>query len=151
MNAAEAAVNYVHITVLIMFIIRTAQILRIPKSLLYSAEKQKKSNLKKVNYMIFQSYEAFKKYVREKFYEGDTCSKLYLIMRTGYSFQDLLQDSFCIESVDPYVDIDGVKICWNNDWYEGQQYIELYDIIPEDKLLELLLHTRRNNEDELTD
>ena len=104
--------------------------------------------------MIFQSSEAFEKYVRERMYEGDTCSTLYIIMRTGYSFQDMLQDSFCIEAVEPYFDHDNSNkdgLCWFNDWYEGQQFIELYDIIPEDKLLELLLHIRRNNKDELTD
>lgn len=151
MNAAEAAVSYALITALIMVIIRTVQILRILKSWLYSAEKQKKLNLKKVICMIFQSSEAFEKYVRDKMYEGDTCSTLYLIMRTGYSFQDLLQDSYCIEAVDPYFENDEDALCWHNDWYEGQQFIELYDIIPEDKMLELLLHLRRNNEDELTD
>lgn len=103
--------------------------------------------------MIFQSSEAFNKYVREKMYESDTCKTLYVIMRTGYSFQDLLQDSFCIEAVEAYLDIrnneDG--LFWFNPWFEGQNFIEVYDIIPEDKLLELLLNTRRNNEDELTD
>lgn len=91
--------------------------------------------------MIYKNYEEFTDRVRETVLED--CSTYFVIMRSGYSVSDLLESTFTVETVSPYFPHTGENgIMWFNDWYEGQQYIELYDMIPEEKLLDILFHTR---------
>lgn len=91
--------------------------------------------------MIYKNYEEFTDAVRSKMYDDDVCcSTLYIIMRCGYSVKELLEESFCIEAVSPHLS-DGLM--WFNDWYEGQQYIELYAAFTEEELLQILTHQRQ--------
>jgi len=98
--------------------------------------------------MIYKNYEEFNDRVCETVLED--CSTYYVIMRSGYSVKDLLESTYTIETVSPYFPhIGNNGIMWFNDWYEGQQYIELYDMIPEEKLLEILFHIR--TKEDITD
>jgi len=60
-------------------------------------------------------------------------SALYIIMRCGYTEKEMNNKCYCIESLVYDGDIDGYA--WNNDWYEGQHFIEIARIITDDDVL----------------
>lgn len=95
--------------------------------------------------MIFNSKEAFDTYAHEKVY--DKCEMTYFIMRTGYSMIELLNDAYSIEVAAPYFDSTPNKdtIMWFDDWYEGQNFIEVYDYYSESELLHKLQHTQHKD------
>lgn len=87
--------------------------------------------------MIFSSYEDFTAYARKRVIEEG--SMIFFMMKTGYSMKDLLdQKAYTIEIAQPYYE-DGEGMLWFNDWYEGQQYIEVYDAISEDELIRMMI------------
>ena len=61
-------------------------------------------------------------------------SELYVIMKYAYSEDELRNERYYIESC-IYND-NGVL--WFNDWYEGQEYIELLAIMNDEQLIELV-------------
>lgn len=95
--------------------------------------------------MIFNSKEKFDEYAHEKVYEH--CEQTYFIMRTGYSMVELLNDAFSIEVAEPYYEsrAEDDTILWFNDWYEGQNFIEVYDYYNESELLHKLQHTQHKD------
>lgn len=58
---------------------------------------------------------------------------LYVIMRTGYTKKELLNSNYSIERLEynSYYD----EFRWDNDWAEGQKFIEVYKIITERDIL----------------
>ena len=94
--------------------------------------------------MIFSSKEKFDKWVHEKVYEK--CEQLYIIMHTGYSMKEMLNDAYSIEVCEPYFESSAAEdtVMWFDDWYEGQQYIEVYDWYTESELLFKLRHLSHN-------
>lgn len=95
--------------------------------------------------MIFNKKEDLDRYAHEKVYE--TCEQTYFIMRTGYSMIELLNDAFSMEVAAPYFG-SGEKedsILWFDDWYEGQNFIEVYDYYHEGELLHKLQHTQHKD------
>ena len=90
--------------------------------------------------MIFNNHESFCDQINK--ITEDECEDLYIIMRSGYSMKDILDSDYNIE----LLQYEAGEYVWLNDWYEGQQYIELYDMIPEEKLLDILFHTRSNED-----
>lgn len=60
-------------------------------------------------------------------------SMIYVIMRCGYTENELNKNHYQLEILeyDSYYD----EYTWNNDWYEGQQFIEIAKIITDDDIL----------------
>lgn len=83
--------------------------------------------------MIFNNYESFCDRVN-KICE-DECEDLYIIMRSGYSMKDILDSDYNIE----LLQYDSGEHVWLHDWYEGQNFIEIYDYYRESEVLHKLL------------
>ena len=58
---------------------------------------------------------------------------IYVIMRCGYTENELNKTRYQLEILehDNYYD----EYAWDNDWYEGQQFIEIARIITDDDIL----------------
>ena len=84
--------------------------------------------------MIFNNFEVFKDYINEM--TAEECENITVIMRTGYSMNDLLDSTYDIE----LLQYEAGEYVWLNDWYEGQVYIEVYDWYKESELLHKLMH-----------
>lgn len=95
--------------------------------------------------MIFNKKEDFDRYAHEKVYESS--EQTFFIMRTGYSMMELLNDAFSIEVASSYFGSSEKEgsIMWFDDWYEGQNFIEVYDHYTEGELLHKLQHTQHKD------
>ena len=84
--------------------------------------------------MIFNNYEAFCDRINK--ITEDECENMYFIMRSGYSMKDILESSYSLE----LLEFEGDDFAWLQDWYEGQNFIEIYDYYRESEVLHKLLH-----------
>lgn len=59
-----------------------------------------------------------------------------IVMAAGYTEKELDNAPYMIE----YLEYDGNDniYCWLHDWNEGQQYIRVWDVFPEKRLLWIL-------------
>ena len=98
--------------------------------------------------MIFNSKEKFDEYAYNiVFNESECCECVFFIIRTGYSMVEMLNDHFNIECAMPYFphNDEPYSVLWFNDWYEGQNFIEVYDYYHEQELLHKLQHTQHKD------
>lgn len=86
--------------------------------------------------MILNNYEAFCDYIHSIC--EDECEDIYVIMRSGYSMNDILESDFCLE----LLQFEECEHVWLHDWYEGQTYMEVYDYFRESELLHKLMHLK---------
>lgn len=86
--------------------------------------------------MILNNYEAFCDYINSIC--EDEYEDLYVIMRSGYGMNDIIESDFCLELLQ-YEEGEHV---WLHDWYEGQTYMEVYDYFRESELLHKLMHLK---------
>lgn len=84
--------------------------------------------------MIFNNYDAFCERINN--ISEDECEDLYVIMRTGYSMNDILESNYSLE----ILQYDCGERVWLHEWYEGQNYIEIYDYYRESEILHKLQH-----------
>lgn len=84
--------------------------------------------------MIFNNHESFCDHIN-KICE-DQCENLFIIMRSGYSMKDLLDSTYSME----LLQYECGEHVWLYDWYEGQNFIEIYDYYKESEVLHKLLH-----------
>lgn len=91
--------------------------------------------------MIFKEESTFLCYIRDQFNKVE--QNLFVVMRTGYSFKELLEADFTIEVayLCPTLHEDDVQFFGIGDNFEGQQYFEVYDCYTDCDLLDKLLHT----------
>lgn len=78
--------------------------------------------------------------LNSKSYNGE---QIFVIMKYAYSKKELEKGKYNIELCAPYFDrVDNNKDCfmWFNDWYEGQNYIELLGIFDESHMLEMIFN-----------
>lgn len=61
---------------------------------------------------------------------------LIVVMRYGYTEKECLNENYSIEILE--YDGDNDIMCWLNDWFEGQQFIDVYDIYSDDVLTKIL-------------
>lgn len=61
-------------------------------------------------------------------------SELFVIMKYAYSEDELKNERYYVESC--LCNDNGVL--WFNDWYEGQEFIELLAIVTDEQLIELV-------------
>lgn len=84
--------------------------------------------------LIFTNNDGVDKYIDEylekKSYRP---AMIYVIMRCGYTENELNKNHYQLEILehDNYYD----EYAWNNDWYEGQQFIEIAKIFTDDDIL----------------
>jgi len=83
--------------------------------------------------MIFNNYESFCDRINNIC--EDECEDLYIIMRSGYSMKDILDSDYNME----LLQYDSGEHVWLHDWYEGQNFIEIYDYYRESEVLHKLL------------
>lgn len=84
--------------------------------------------------MIYNNFDSFSEYINKIC--DDVCEDLYIIMRSGYSMKDILESGYSLEPMQ----FEGDEHAWLHDWYEGQNYIEIYDYYKESEILHKLLH-----------
>lgn len=84
--------------------------------------------------MIFNNYDSFCDRINNIC--EDECEDLYIIMRSGYSMNDILDSDYNME----LLEYDSGEHVWLHDWYEGQNFIEIYDYYRESEVLHKLLH-----------
>ena len=74
--------------------------------------------------------------------ESYDSEQLFVIMKYAYSKEELEKEIYSIEVCAPYYDRVDNKDCymWFNDWYEGQNYIELLGIFGESHMLEMIFN-----------
>lgn len=84
-------------------------------------------------------------------YIDDFLSKLpyapataYIIMRYGYTEKELLNDGYSIELLEYSGDYD--IYVWNDDWFEGQSFIEIYAILTDDDILSVFGYQNKDGE-----
>lgn len=86
---------------------------------------------------IFTNENDFNEYLDEFISKLSDRQTLYVIMRAGYSDKEVHMFEYCIETLeyDAYYD----EYTWNNDWFEGQCFIDVYKIITENDILSAFL------------
>lgn len=60
------------------------------------------------------------------------CS-IFVIMRDGYTKNGLVASKYRIERLDYNIKYDDYE--WDNDWFEGQSFIDIYAILTDDDIL----------------
>lgn len=60
-------------------------------------------------------------------------ARIYVIMRCGYTEHELNNEDYTVEMLQHEFNYD--EFAWDNDWYEGQKYIEIYRILTDDDIL----------------
>lgn len=58
-------------------------------------------------------------------------ARIYVVMRCGYTEHELINETYTVELLQYYDD----EYVWDNDWYEGENYIEIYRILTDDDIL----------------
>lgn len=58
-------------------------------------------------------------------------ARIYVVMRCGYTEHELNNETYTVELLQYENDV----FVWDNDWYEGQKYIEIYRILTDDDIL----------------
>lgn len=74
--------------------------------------------------------------------ESYNFEQLFVIMKYAYSEKELEKEKYSIEICEPYFNTADMDDCfmWFNDWYEGQNYIELLGIFGESHMLEMIFN-----------
>lgn len=87
--------------------------------------------------MLFTSYEKFLEYTEtiEKQYDRYK-SEIYYLMRFGYTLQECQKERFMLIRTE--IDWDNSIFVWDWDWYEGQQFIELYDVVSDLDIIKMI-------------
>lgn len=69
--------------------------------------------------------------------EKYTYDELFILMRWAFSLKELQHEKLKIEVVEynPLAD----WIVWHNDWWEGQEYVDLEGIYTQSELVDILL------------
>ena len=82
---------------------------------------------------IFTREEDFNEYLDDFIIDLPFRNDLYVILRTGYTKNELLNSNYSLERLEynSYYD----DFSWDNDWFEGQKFIEVYKIITEKDIL----------------
>lgn len=82
---------------------------------------------------IFTRKEEFNEYLDDFIIDLPVRCVLYVIMRTGYTKKELLNSNYSLERLEynSYYD----EFRWDSDWFEGQNFIEVYKIITEKDIL----------------
>ena len=58
-------------------------------------------------------------------------ARIYVVMRCSYTEQDLYNETYTVELLHYYDD----EYVWDNDWYEGEKYIEIHRLLTDDDIL----------------
>ena len=87
--------------------------------------------------MLFTNRKEFEEYV-DKFIEKDNVygSNYYIIMKAAYTEEEIRDMPYSLELLEFEGDYEGYV--WQNDWYEGQEFIDLYCILTDYDILNLL-------------
>lgn len=65
---------------------------------------------------------------------------LFIVFKYAYTEKELELEKYSIEVCTmPFNSNPDYRICWFNDWYEGQNFIDLLGIFGENHLIEILL------------
>ena len=64
-------------------------------------------------------------------------SELFILMRWGYSLKELITETLMLETV--YYNDLNESLIWYNDWWEGQDYVELIGIYTQSEIRNILL------------
>ena len=66
---------------------------------------------------------------------------MFVVFKYAYTKKEVELEEYSIEvCVMPFNSTPDYMICWFNDWYEGQDFIDLLGIFNENHLIEILLH-----------
>ena len=90
------------------------------------------------NHAVFYSKDTFDLYVEKLEKAADYGETLYFIMRTGYTEKEMLKGRYTVEPLqyECYRQYEGYV--WLNDWYEGQQYIDIMCVITDDDIIDMI-------------
>ena len=87
--------------------------------------------------MLFTSSKEFEEYVDEFIEKSDVYgSNYYIVMKAAYTEEEIRDMPYSLELLEFEGDYEGYV--WQNDWYEGQEFIDLYCILTDDDILNLL-------------
>lgn len=67
------------------------------------------------------------------------CSHVYVIMRCGYTEKEMLEKPYSIDLLLYDGCYPSADMIWETDWWEGEEYIDVWNIFDDDELLNLLM------------
>ena len=82
------------------------------------------------------TYDDFDKEVDKKIESVDYKCNLYCILRCAHTLSDLQKEPFMFEPL--FWEYETDSYTWENDWYEGEKYVELFAIFTEPELIEFI-------------
>lgn len=92
--------------------------------------------MKILNTLTFTKSSDFDSYILD-YLTKNNAEQAWVYFRYGYSKKEMLDEIFRLEACEVY--LNGFEeIMWVNDWYEGQEFIELKAIITDKDVMDLI-------------
>ena len=82
------------------------------------------------------TYDELNKLIDDFALNHTMASNLFVVLRQGYTEKEMLESSYELQVLEWYNNC--TNLIWEKDWWEGEQYIDLFGIYTDEDLLKFI-------------